>query len=105
MYTEAKNRLITTGMELNNKKTLVDIQVQSRQLRVMETSIEKMKAEIETAKGNQQQIQATIQKTLNDIQRENEMRPYDKQQSERSNMNLFSAPTKMGQEIKKFFGR
>jgi len=99
MYTEAKNRLITKGMELNNKKTLVDIQVQSKQLRVMETSIEKMKADIESAKGNQDLMRATIQKTLNDIERENVMRQTDKQATERSNVSMFSAPKFFTQQI------
>jgi len=99
MYTEAKNRLITKGMEMANKKTAVDIQVQSKQLRVMETSIEKMKAEIETAKGNQDLMRATIDKTRNEIQRENVMRETDKQSTERSNINLFSAPKFFTQQI------
>lgn len=99
MYSEAKNRLITTGMELNNKKTAVDIQVQSKQLRVMETSIEKMKAEIESAKGNQDLMRATIDKTRNDIQRENQMRETDKQATERSNVSMFSAPKFFTQQI------
>jgi hypothetical protein len=99
MYTEAKNRLITKGMEMANKKTAVDIQVQSKQLRVMETSIEKMKAEIESAKGNQDLMRATIDKTRNEIQRENVMRQTDKQATERSNISMFSAPKFFTQQI------
>jgi hypothetical protein len=99
MYTEAKNRLITTGMELTNKKTAVDIQVQSKQLRVMETSIEKMKADIESAKGNQDLMKASIDKTRNEIQRENVMRQADKQATERSNVSMFSAPKFFTQQI------
>jgi len=108
MYTEAKNRLITTGMELNNKKTAVDIQVQSKQLRVMETSIEKMKADIESAKGNQDLMKATIQKTLNDIQRENEMRPIEKANTDRSNYGVIGGIPKefgqwLGEKTRNFF--
>ena len=110
MYTDAKNRLITSGMELNNSKTAGEIKIQAKQLRVMETSIEKMKAEIESAKGNQDLMKASIDKIRNEIQRENEMRPVEKAEKDRSNYGVIGGIPKefgqwLGEKTRNFFRR